>query len=56
MITAVIVDDETKSREVLKRLLQEIDLEVEIVGEGDSVESGFEVIIKEKPQLVFLVV
>ena len=54
MITAVIVDDETKSREVLKRLLQEIDLELQIVGEADAVESGFEIIIKEKPQLVFL--
>lgn len=54
MIRAVIVDDETKSREVLKRLLQEVDLDIDIVGEGDSVESGFEVITKEKPQLVFL--
>jgi two-component system LytT family response regulator len=54
MIRAIIVDDETKSREVLKRLLQEVDLDIDIVGEGDSVESGFEVITKEKPQLVFL--
>jgi two-component system LytT family response regulator len=54
MIRAVIVDDETKSREVLKRLLQEVDLDLDIVGEGDSVDAGFEVITKEKPQLVFL--
>ena len=54
MIRAVIVDDETKSREVLKRLLQEVDLDIDIVGEGDSVESGYELITKEKPQLVFL--
>lgn len=54
MITAVIIDDETKSREVLKRLLQEVDLDLDIIGEGDSVESGFEVINNKKPQLVFL--
>ena len=54
MITAVIVDDEIKSREVLKRLLQEVDVDLTIVGEGDSVEAGFKVINKENPQLVFL--
>ena len=54
MITAVIVDDEIKSREVLKRLLQEVDVDLTIVGEADSVEAGFEVINKENPQLVFL--
>ena len=54
MITAVIVDDEIKSREVLKRLLQEVDVDLTIVGEADSVEAGFELINKENPQLVFL--
>lgn len=54
MITAVIVDDEKKSREVLKRLIKESDLRIIIVGEADSVEIGYEVIIKELPQLVFL--
>ena len=54
MIRAVIIEDEKKSREVLKRLIQEIDIDVEIIGEGDSMESGFKIINKEKPELVFL--
>lgn len=54
MITAVIVDDEKKSREVLKRLIKETNLNIIIVGEADAVETGYEVIDKELPQLVFL--
>ena len=54
MITAVIIDDEKKSREVLKRLLAESGSSIEILGEANSVENGFEVINNVKPQLVFL--
>ena len=49
MITAVIIDDEKKSREVLKRLIQECDLKVIILNEASSVEDGFRVIEKEFP-------
>jgi len=54
MIRAVIVDDEKKSRDVLKKLLKEIDIDVTIIGEGNSVTSGFEVIKHKNPQVVFL--
>lgn len=54
MITAVIVDDEKKSREVLKRLIKELDIEVIILNEASSVKEGFDCINKEEPQLVFL--
>ena len=54
MITVVIIDDEKNSREVLKRLILETGLEVEVIGEADSVENGFVVIQEKDPQLVFL--
>ncbi|MCO6499804.1 MAG: response regulator transcription factor [Vicingus serpentipes] len=54
MVTAVIVDDEKKSREVLKRLIEESQVDVIVLGEASSVEEGVEVINKELPQLVFL--
>ena len=54
MITAVIIDDEKKSRAVLKRLIEEVQLDVVVLGEADSVEKGYEMINKELPQLVFL--
>jgi two-component system LytT family response regulator len=54
MITAVIIDDEKKSREVLKRLIKETNTEVLILAEADSVEEGFKVLNKELPQLIFL--
>jgi len=54
MVTAVIVDDEKKSREVLKRLIKESELEVAILAEGGSVEEGVQVINEYEPQIVFL--
>ena len=54
MVTAVIVDDEKKSREVLKRLIEEAQMEVIILAEASSVEDGYQVINEELPQLVFL--
>ena len=54
MITAIIIDDEKQSRKVIKRLIQECNLEVIILNEASSVEEGFQVINKELPQLVFL--
>lgn len=53
-MTTIIVDDEAKSREILKRLLREVDLDIEIVGEAHSVESGYKIISETQPQLVFL--
>lgn len=54
MVTAVIVDDEKKSREVLIQLINEVEIDINILGQADSVESGFEIISEERPQLVFL--
>lgn len=54
MIRTVIIEDEADLREVNKRLLLENFVDIEIVGEADSVESGIELIKKENPHLVLL--
>jgi len=53
-ITAILVDDENKNREVLKNLLTNFFPEVEILGEAESVESAFKLVNQKNPQLVFL--
>lgn len=54
MLKAVIIDDEKNSRSVLKKLLQELDLDVSIIGEADGVVEGVKLINYVNPQLVFL--
>jgi two-component system LytT family response regulator len=53
-ITAVLVDDERNSREVLTKLLSKNHPEIEIIGEASDVDEAFDVCMKIKPQLVFL--
>ncbi|MBS4064484.1 MAG: response regulator [Chitinophagaceae bacterium] len=53
-IKALLVDDEKNSREVLNKLLEKYFQEVEIVGEASSVDDAYDLIISEKPDLVFL--
>ncbi len=54
MIRTIIIDDEADLREVNKRLLLDNFVDIEVVGEADSVESGIELIQKKNPQLVLL--
>ena len=51
---AIIIDDELKAREVLKKLLVKYCSEIEIIGEGDCIESAIEAIKMHQPDLVFL--
>ncbi len=53
-IRTIIIDDEMKARDVLKKLLAVYCSIIDVVGEGNSIESGIEVITKLKPDLVFL--
>ena len=53
-IRAVIIDDEFFARENLKLLINEHCPIIEIVGEGDGLESALEVINHSNPDLVFL--
>ena len=53
-ITAVIIDDEFKARNVLQNILQENFPEVKILAQADDVPEGVLAIRKHQPQLVFL--
>ena len=54
MITAVIIDDEKKSRDTLQGLLTNYCPNVKILGEADGFRTGVEAIKKLKPETVFL--
>ncbi len=54
MLRAVIVDDEHKSRENLKNLLEEFCDGVEVIGLAQNVKEGIEFIDNLHPDLVFL--
>lgn len=53
-LRAIIVDDEFRARENLKLKLLSCKLEIEILAEADSVDSGIQIIKKHKPDVVFL--
>ena|SRR6218665_4089400 len=53
-IKAIITDDESKSRVVLRTLLKKHFPQIDIVGEAGSAQEAFELINALKPQLVFL--
>jgi len=52
--TALIVDDETLPREVLKMKITEYCPEIRIIGEASNAQQAFETIHKMRPQIVFL--
>jgi len=54
MIRTVVIEDEEHSRTMLRELLREHCRQLSVVGEADSVKTGLEVIVEQKPQLVFL--
>ncbi len=54
MIRAVIVEDETKSRELLNLLLEKNCPNVSVVATAGNIEEGVEIIKKHEPELVFL--
>lgn len=53
-ITAILVDDESSSREVLRDLLNNYFPEIELTGEAESVDTAYDLIQRQRPQLVFL--
>lgn len=54
MTRAVIIDDESRSRETLQEMLKLYCPSIEVVAEGMDVQSGVSVIRSHKPSLVFL--
>ncbi len=53
-LKVIIVEDEAKSRDTLRHLLQRFCKTVEIVGEAATVQEAIGLIEREKPQVVFL--
>ena len=54
MIRAAIIDDEELSREVISNYLSEYCPDVEVVARASSVKTGYDVIVKTLPDLIFL--
>ena len=54
MLTLAIIDDETRVRSVIRRILQERTDKVEIIAEADSVSAALEALTKYKPDIVLL--
>lgn len=54
MIRCVIVDDESKAREILVEMLKLYCSSVEVVGQAHNVKSAFEIINEKEPDLVLL--
>lgn len=54
MLKVIIIDDEFKSRELLKVMLMEYCQGIELVGMAEDVKSGLELLSKNPPDLLFL--
>lgn len=54
MIKAILIDDETKSRQTTRELLRKYCTDVEIIGEAASAEEAWDVVHASKPDLIFL--
>jgi two-component system, LytTR family, response regulator len=54
MITTILVEDETQSRELLTKLIQKYCKDVEILATAANVKQAVEVINKHRPDLIFL--
>ena len=54
MTTAVIIDDEAPARDALNSMLQHFCPNVKVIGQAHNVESGYNLILSQKPEVVFL--
>jgi two-component system, LytTR family, response regulator len=53
-IRAIVIDDELYNRGLIVKLITELNSKYNIIGEADGVRSGYELILKMKPDIVFL--
>lgn len=54
MISVIVIDDEPRARETIINILSLSKLDINIVGEAESVEEGFDKIVAFSPDLVLL--
>ncbi len=50
----IIIDDEAKARKTIMEILKYSNEDIKVVAEADGVETGFEAIMRHKPELVLL--
>ena len=50
----IIIDDEAKARKTIKEILKYAGTDIEVAAEGDNVQTGYEAIMKHRPDLVLL--
>ncbi len=50
----IIIDDEAKARKAIKEILKYAGTDIEVVAEGESVQTGYEVVLEHQPDLVLL--
>jgi two-component system, LytTR family, response regulator len=54
MLSALIIDDEEKVREVLVHMLSVYCPNIKVIGQANSVASGYSLILEQKPDVIFL--
>jgi two-component system LytT family response regulator len=54
MISVLVIDDEQKARETIITILGMSKIDLQVMGEADSVKSGYELILEKHPDLVLL--
>lgn len=54
MVKAVIIDDEKNGRDIVKQYLSFYCDDIDVIGEANSVESGYELLTTQTPDIVFL--
>lgn len=54
MIKALIIDDESDSREVIRTIVEEYCPNVQVIGEADNAETAYKMISTHQPNLLFL--
>ena len=54
MIKVLVVDDENKTREFIAKLIRSFGLDLEVIAQGENVETAIEAIQEHKPNLVLL--
>jgi two-component system LytT family response regulator len=53
-LKAVVIDDSEQARKLLRLMLQELELDIQFVGEAENVDDGLQLIHSTSPDVVFL--
>lgn len=54
MLRTIVVDDETKNIKLLKTMLRDFCPQVEVIGEAGNIDEAHSLILKSKPELLFI--